>query len=79
MNAFIEEKLIINNNISAYRKGQSTITVLQTIQDDVIEAMGRGEVAMMVLAVFSKAFDTVKFSNLITKMSKLGFSKQFLR
>ena len=41
--------------------------------------MGRGEVAMMVLGVFSKAFDTVKFSNLITKMSKLGFSKQFLR
>ena len=79
LNAFIEEKLIINNNISAYRKGQSTITVLQTIQDDVIEAMGRGEVAMMVLAVFSKAFDTVKFSNLITKMSKLGLSKQCLR
>ena len=79
VNAFREEHLIISSNISAYRKGQSTITVLQAIRDDVIKAMGRGEVTMMILADFSKAFDTVQFSNLITKMSKLGFSKKFLK
>ena len=79
MNAFIEKHLIINSNISAYRKGQSTITVLQAIRDDVIKAMKRGEVTMMVLADFSKAFDTVQFSKLILKMSKLGFSKPFLK
>ena len=79
MNDFIEEHLIINSNISAYRKGQSIITVLQAILDDVIKAMRHGEITMMVLADFSKAFDTVQFSNLIMKMSKLGFSKQFLK
>ena len=79
INAFIEENLIINSKISAYRKGQSTITVLQAIQDDVIKAIRRGEVTIMVLADFSKAFDTIQFSNLIIKMSKLGFSKQFLK
>ena len=32
---------------------------------------------MMILADFSKAFDTICFRNLITKMSKLGFSRDF--
>ena len=32
----------------------------------------------MILADFSKAFDTICFKNLITKMSKLGFSRDFL-
>ena len=79
VNAFIKEHLIISSNISAYRKGPSTITVLQAIRDDVIKAMGRGEVTMMILADFSKAFDTVKFSTLIAKMSKLGFSTRILK
>ena len=79
MNDFIEKRLIISSNISAYRKGQSTITVLQAIRDDAVKAMGRGEAAIMVLADFSKAFDTVQFSKLIIKMSTLGFSKQFLK
>ena len=33
---------------------------------------------MMILADFSKAFDTICFRNLITKMSKIGFSRDFL-
>ena len=37
--------------------------------------MKRGEVTLMVLADFSKAFDTVRFGKLITKMSNLGLSK----
>ena len=33
---------------------------------------------MMILADFSKAFDKICFRNLITKMSKLGFSRDFI-
>lgn len=33
----------------------------------------------MVLADFSKAFDTVRYKTLITKLFYLGFSKNFLR
>ena len=40
--------------------------------------MKHSEVTMMILADFSKAFDTICFRNLITKMSKLGFSRDFL-
>ena len=75
---FIDKNNVLNNNISAYRKGQSTTTVLQAIRDDIVKAMKRSEVTMMILADFSKAFDTICFTNLITKMSKLGFPRDFL-
>ena len=69
---------VLNSNISAYRKGQSITTVLQVIRDDIVTAMKRSEVTMMILADFSKAFDTICFRNLIIKMSKIGFSRDFL-
>ena len=75
---FIVKNKLLSSNIAAYRKGQSTATVLQAIRDDIIKAMKRVEVTMMVLADFSKAFHTVRFKNLITKMSKIGFFKDFL-
>lgn len=62
--------IFLNSDISAYRKGQSTAAVLQTIRDDIVKAMKRSEVTMMILADFSKAFATICFRNLITKMSK---------
>ena len=40
--------------------------------------MKLSEVTMMILADFSKPFDTICFRNLITKMSELGFSRDFL-
>ena len=74
----VDKNNVLNSNISAYRKGQSTTTVLQAIRDDIVKAMKRSEVTMMILADFSKVFDTICFRNLITKMSKLGFSRDFL-
>ena len=44
-----------------------------------LRAMKKGEVTLMVLADFSKAFDTDNYKILITKLSTLGFSKWFLR
>ena len=40
--------------------------------------MKRSEVTMMILVDFTKAFDTICFRNLITKMSKVGFPRDFL-
>jgi hypothetical protein len=37
--------------------------------------MKKKDVTLMVLADFSKAFDTVCFKNVIRKLSRLGFSK----
>ena len=79
MTTFVEREIIMESNISAYRKGQSTIHVLQAIFDDIVKAMKRGEVTMMVLDDFSKALDTMKFKYLIKNMNHLGFSKNFLK
>ena len=46
---------------------------------DIRYAMKRKEVTLMVLADFSKAFDTISFSATIVKFYKLGFSKPFLK
>jgi hypothetical protein len=56
---YIDEQGLLASGISEYRRGHSTTTVLLRIRDDVIKAMKRGEVTMMVCADYSKAFDTV--------------------
>ena len=52
--------------------------VLMGIRDDLISAIKKGEVTVVVVAEFSKAFDTVYFGTLLTKLYTLGFSKSFL-
>lgn len=52
--------------------------ILLGIRDDLIRAMKRGEVTMMVCADFSKAFDTVRFKLVLEKMHVMGFSSSFL-
>jgi hypothetical protein len=41
--------------------------------------MKRGEVTLMVLADFSKAFDTIKYKTVLTKLNQLGFSNEYLK
>ena len=78
MISFIEDLALFNNSISGFRKGHSTATTLLGIIDDIIRAMRRGEVTLMVLADYFKAFDTVNFRSVITNMYSIGFSKNFL-
>ena len=75
--SFIDSHNLLKDNISGFRKGQSTTTVLLRIKDDIIKAMKRGEITLMVLADFSKAFDT-KYKTVLKKLDYLGFSKSFL-
>lgn len=65
-------------DISAYRKGYSTITTLLAIRDDILTAMKKGEVTIVVIADFSKAFDTVAYQTIINKLHHIGFSKNTL-
>ncbi|XP_022791346.1 uncharacterized protein LOC111330706 [Stylophora pistillata] len=44
LSVFIDKNNVLNNNISAYRKGQSTTTVLQAIRDHIVKAMKRSEI-----------------------------------
>ena len=71
---------VSKDTVCAYRKGHSTTTALLAMKDDIACAMKRGEVTMIVLADFSKAFafDTVAFETVLKKLHALGFSKSFL-
>ena len=75
----IDEQSLSLPSISGFRKGQSTPTGLLGIRDHLIRAVKRGEVTMMVMADYSKAFDTVRFKSVLTKMHVMGFSKSFLK
>ena len=78
MTDFCSRESLLRDTISSFRKGHSTSTILLGIRDDLLSAMKRREVTLMVLADFSKAFDTVCFKTVITKLHHLGFSKNVL-
>ena len=63
--------------MGGFRKGHSTATVLMSLRDDLLHAMKRSEVTLMVLADFTKAFDIVCFKTLLSKLNWLNFSKSF--
>ena len=73
MTNYADHAHLLHDRISAFRKGHSTTTALMGIRDDIRYAMKRKEVTLMVLADFSKAFDTISFSATIVKFYKLGF------
>ena len=52
---FCEREATLKHAISGFRKRHSTCTVLMGIRDDLLRAMKKGEVTLMVLADFSKA------------------------
>ena len=72
---YIDEQGLLASGISGYRRGHSTTTVLLRIRDDVIKAMKRGEVTMMVCADYSKAFDTIQFKAALMKCMGWDFPK----
>ena len=76
---FLGNNAIFNPNNSAYRRGHSTTTTMLAIRDDILRAMKRGEVTVAVLADFSKAFDTVAYQTVLSKLHRLGFSKTSLK
>ena len=54
---------------SAYRRGHSTETALLKIYNDILMAMNRQEVVLLVLLDLSAAFDTVEHSVLLSRLS----------
>ena len=70
---FIETNNLLPESMGGFRKGHSTATVLMDLRDDLLHEIKRSEVTLMVLADFTKAFDTVCFKTL----NRLNFSKSF--
>ena len=79
LSKFANSASLLRDNISSFRKGHSTTTALLGIRDDIKRATKSKEVTLMVLADFSKAFDTVCFKTTLKKFYKVGFSKNYLK
>ncbi|XP_071578618.1 uncharacterized protein [Temnothorax nylanderi] len=76
---FINSQHILDDRQSGYRKGYSTQSALLRIFHDITSGVDVGEVLILVLFDFSKAFDTVCHFLLLTKLRKLGFSDLALK
>ena len=75
---YVDQKRVLHETTSRYRKGRSTTSVLLRIRDDTIRAMKNGELTLIAFADFSKAFDTVDYSIFIRKLHVIGLSKAAL-
>ena len=79
MMSFAERASLFHEGLSSFRKGHSTTTALLGMRDDIRKAMDKGEVTLMVMADFSKAFDTICFRTTLLNLHKLGFTKPYLK
>ena len=75
---FIETNNIYYLTQAGYRRNNSTSAILIKMRDDILNAMNKSEVTLPILADFSKAFDTIDYTVLIKKLSKLNMSPDFL-
>ena len=66
---YIDQKQMLQDTTSGYRKGHSTTSVLLCMRDDIIRAKKNGELTLITFADFSKAFETVDYSIVIRKLN----------
>ena len=73
------EKQLLSIFQSAYTKNHSTGTVLLDITDFVFESFDNGEIVILVLLDYSKAFDCANHDLILAKTKVLGFQEQALQ
>ena len=71
---YLHKKSLQDPKQSAYRKNHSTTTALLKITDDIYNALDDGELTLLVLLDYSKAFDTINHRILFAKLKALGFT-----
>ena len=62
--------------LTGFRRGFSTGSALLKLRDDIKRAMNAGEISIIVLIDFSKAFDTISHDTLMGSLHKNGFLKR---
>ena len=75
---FIDKHEIYQSTQSGYRKGNSHITLLLKLKDDILCALDNSEVAIALFADYSEAFNTICYNILLKKVNELGFLSLFI-
>lgn len=75
---FLTKNNLLDNFQSGFRSGRSTQTALLKVTEDMRKTLDDGEVTILTLLDFSKAFDSVDHDILIAKCRNIGFSEPTL-
>ncbi|XP_043470936.1 uncharacterized protein LOC122504103 [Leptopilina heterotoma] len=79
LNKFVETNDVLSPFQSGYRKGFSTQTLLAGATDDICKAIDQKKVTIVVFFDFSKAFDSVPHTILLSKLKAIGLSGSVIR
>ncbi len=73
VNVFLNENDLFDKNQSAYRPAHSTESALLCVHNDILQAMNKGQITLLVLLDLSAAFDTVDHSIFLNRLkSRIG-------
>ena len=73
MKKYLNDNKLLNKFQSAYTKNYSCTTVLVDIADFIFDAFDNGELVILVLLDYSKAFDCANHKLILAKARALGF------
>lgn len=75
MSRYLEENSILPQLQSGFRKGRSTNTALIDVIDNILSAQDVGMGTILALLDFSRAFDSINISLLLSKLTYYGFDR----
>lgn len=73
---YLETNNILPDLQSGFRKGRSTASALSDVVGNILESRDQGEASLLILLDFSRAFDAINISLLISKLIFYGFDQQ---
>ena len=78
MKVTLEQHHVLNDTQSGYHQGHSCVTIFHKVHNDIQLSFKKGDVTLTVIADCSKAFNSVNYSTLVTKLCSLKFSYSFI-
>ncbi|CAK1595242.1 unnamed protein product [Parnassius mnemosyne] len=76
---YLNQNNILPLKQSGFRAGLSTVTGLLSVVDDILTAQDTGESTILILLDFSRAFDTIDTTLLLSKLMYYGFDCNALK